>query len=173
MDEDELDELLAAPVAAVAPLPADEVAVEPSAAVAPLPADEVTVEPAAAVAPVVAVAAVPGAALEEPVIVVPPAVSELSASPLAPPAQTRLAVLTPLPTSSDSPELFESPLPEPLAAYPELEPPPQRSDLRELLNGYLAHTRCEAHMTADLRRMIGLDPWRAPGAVVHRPELGR
>jgi hypothetical protein len=109
------------------------------------------------------------------VVAVPPAVSELSASPLAPPAQRRLEVLTPLPTSSDSPELFESPLPDssPFAAYGELEPPPQRSDLRELLNGYLAHTRCEEHMTADLRRMIGLDPWRAPGAVVNRPELGR
>ncbi len=37
------------------------------------------------------------------------------------------------------------------------EPGSCRSDLRELLAGFLAHTRSEEQMTADLRRMIGLE----------------
>jgi len=70
---------------------------------------------------------------------------------------------------------LETPLPDssPFASSGDPEPAPQRSDLRELLKGYLAHTRCEEHMSADLRRMIGLDPWRAPRSSVARPELGR
>jgi hypothetical protein len=53
----------------------------------------------------------------------------------------------------------------------DLEPSAQRSDLRELLNGFLAHTRCEERMAADLRRMIGLEPGRAmPG---RGADLGR
>ncbi len=32
-----------------------------------------------------------------------------------------------------------------------------RSDLRELLAGFLSHTRCEQRMTEDLRRMIGVE----------------
>jgi hypothetical protein len=51
------------------------------------------------------------------------------------------------------------------------EPVPQRSDLRELLNGYLAHTRCEEEMAANLRRMLGLEPWRATEAVIG-PKMG-
>jgi hypothetical protein len=61
----------------------------------------------------------------------------------------------------------------PFAADAEPEPSPHRSDLRDLLHGYLAHTRCEEHMTADLRRMVGLEPWRALGAALDRTELGR
>jgi hypothetical protein len=53
----------------------------------------------------------------------------------------------------------------------DLEPSVQRSDLRELLNGFLAHTRCEERMAADLRRMIGLEPGR--GTLGHRAALGR
>ncbi|HKO91127.1 MAG TPA: hypothetical protein VJU61_08245, partial [Polyangiaceae bacterium] len=53
----------------------------------------------------------------------------------------------------------------------ELEPSAQRSDLRELLNGFLAHTRCEERMAADLRRMIGLGPGR--GTSGHGSPLGR
>lgn len=37
------------------------------------------------------------------------------------------------------------------------EPTAHRSDLRELLAGFLSHTRSEEQMTADLRRMIGLE----------------
>jgi hypothetical protein len=55
----------------------------------------------------------------------------------------------------------------------DIEPdlPPQRSDLRDLLSGFLAHTRCEEQMTANLRRMVGLEPWRSP-ARVEGPKLG-
>ena len=53
----------------------------------------------------------------------------------------------------------------------DLEPCAQRSDLHELLNGFLAHTRCEERMAADLRRMIGLEPGRgSPNQSAH---LGR
>lgn len=146
--QDELDELLSAPAPVAAPLVV-------------APAHNATVPPART----------------ERLAAVPSGVSALSARPPSPLAG--LDRLTPLPPSGDGPELFESPPPEsaPFSGYGsgsgEPEPPPQRSDLRELLAGYLAHTRCEEHMTADLRRMIGLDPWRAPGAVVNRPELGR
>jgi hypothetical protein len=156
---DDLDEPLAAEVPAVGPVPADELAVPATAASAAVPAREVVVVPTPA----------------EPVSARPTAVSELSATPLPLSVEPRLAAWTPLPPSSDSPELHESPLPPswPCASYGEPEPLPQRSDLRELLQGYLSHTRCEEDMTADLRRMIGLDPWRAAGAAVDRPELGR
>jgi hypothetical protein len=107
--------------------------------------------------------------------VTPSAISELSGSPPPPRVAPQLFALTPLPASSDGPELFESPVPDssPFASYGQPEPLPQRSDLRELLKGYLSHTRCEEQMTADLRRMIGLDPWRGPGAALDRPGLGR
>ena len=84
---------------------------------------------------------------------------------------------SPLIVRSDDDALVESPLPDssPFAApgEPAPEPPPHRSDLRDLLHGYLSHTRSEEHMTADLRRRIGLEPWRAPVAALERPELGR
>ena len=48
---------------------------------------------------------------------------------------------------------------------PEPEPPPQRSDVRELLQSFLAHTRCEEEMAANLRRIVGLEPWRSSRAV--------
>jgi hypothetical protein len=53
----------------------------------------------------------------------------------------------------------------------DLEPYAQRSDLSELLKGFLAHTRCEERMAADLRRMIGLEPGR--GMPVRAADLGR
>jgi len=53
----------------------------------------------------------------------------------------------------------------------DLEPSAQRSDLRELLHGFLAHTRCEERMAADLRRMIGLEPGR--GLSGRGADLGR
>jgi hypothetical protein len=53
----------------------------------------------------------------------------------------------------------------------EPEPPPQRSDLRDLLSSFLAYTRCEEQMTAELRRRVGLEPWRSP-ASVEGPKLG-
>jgi hypothetical protein len=95
-----------------------------------------------------------------------------------PPAELRFTSLSSaLVVESDDQALLESPLPDPSAlvsyAEPEPEPPPYRSDLGDLLEGYLSHTRCEEQMTADLRRMIGLEPWRAPGAAIHRTELGR
>jgi hypothetical protein len=95
-----------------------------------------------------------------------------------PPTELRFTSLSSaLVVESDDQALLESPLPDPSAlvsyAEPEPEPPPYRSDLGDLLEGYLSHTRCEEQMTADLRRMIGLEPWRAPGAAIHRTELGR
>lgn len=65
-----------------------------------------------------------------------------------------------------------SPMPEAaMMRVAETAPPPQRSDLRELLNGFLAHTRCEEEMTANLRRMIGLEPWR-PSSASMGPKMG-
>jgi hypothetical protein len=55
----------------------------------------------------------------------------------------------------------------------EAEPAPQRSDLRDLLDGYLSYTRREEDMTAGLRRMIGLEPWRASGLGSERTGLGQ
>jgi fructose-specific component phosphotransferase system IIB-like protein len=84
-------------------------------------------------------------------------------------AARELSELSPFPSLASENDLFaetpvpdSSPLPADTAWDP--EPPAQRSDLRELLNGYLAHTRCEEHMTADLRRRIGLEPWRVLGS---------
>jgi hypothetical protein len=51
--------------------------------------------------------------------------------------------------------------------------PPQRSDLGALLDGYLSYTRREEDMTAGLRRMIGLEPWRASGLGSERTGLGQ
>lgn len=72
-----------------------------------------------------------------------------------------------------SPEITRaSPIPARVvarAASPERsdEPSSHRSDLRELLAGFLSHTRCEEQMTADLRRMIGLEapPLPSPSPV--------
>lgn len=58
-------------------------------------------------------------------------------------------------------------------ALGEAEPAPQRSDLRDLLDGYLSYTRREEDMTAGLRRMIGLEPWRASGLGSERTGLGQ
>ena len=44
-----------------------------------------------------------------------------------------------------------------------------RSDLRELLAGFLSHTRCEERMTEDLRRMIGVEA--GPARVSSVPAL--
>lgn len=60
---------------------------------------------------------------------------------------------------------------EPQAGAVQTEPPPHRSDLCELLAGFLAHTRCEEEMTATLRRMVGLEPWRPSGANLG-PKMG-
>jgi hypothetical protein len=61
-------------------------------------------------------------------------------------------------TGLEDAQLVESPLPPASApiVHADLELPPQRSDLRELLNGYLAHTRSAENMSRDLRRLIGL-----------------
>lgn len=71
-------------------------------------------------------------------------------------APPRVEVATPAATARASavPVAFSPPAadPEPLD-----EPSSHRSDLRELLAGFLAHTRSEEQMTADLRRMIGLE----------------
>ena len=55
----------------------------------------------------------------------------------------------------------------------EAEPVPARSDLCELLDGYLSYTRREEDMAAGLRRMIGLEPWRASGLRSERTGLGQ
>jgi len=95
--------------------------------------------------------------------------------------------LTPLPASairrsgSAPPEVarerVESPAPGSVpwvaAGASEAEPAPQRSDLRDLLDGYLSYTRREEDMAAGLRRMIGLEPWRASGRASERPGLGQ
>lgn len=65
------------------------------------------------------------------------------------------------------------PGPAPARAAPLRDPgtESQLSDLRELLARFLAHTRCEEEMTANLRRMVGLEPWRASGAL-EGPKMG-
>ena len=97
---------------------------------------------------------------------------------LAAPAEQQAQVFTPRPpvgqVSSPVSQLLEaaySPTFATTGAVPDedLEPSAQRSDLRELLNGFLAHTRCEERMAADLRRMIGLEPGRGARAA----DLGR
>jgi hypothetical protein len=35
--------------------------------------------------------------------------------------------------------------------------PAVRSDVRQLIEGFLAHTRSDERMAADLRKMLGLD----------------
>ncbi|MEY4544984.1 MAG: hypothetical protein RL685_1179 [Pseudomonadota bacterium] len=105
----------------------------------------------------------------------------LLASDLPPPLPSPPA-LTPaldsLPVSGDvggEAEAASSPLSTASSVEPsaDIEPDlsPQRSDLRDLLSGFLAHTRCEEQMTANLRRMVGLEPWRSP-AGVDGPKLG-
>jgi hypothetical protein len=50
-----------------------------------------------------------------------------------------------------------------------------RSDLRELLAGFLSHTRCEQRMSEDLRRMIGVEtgpPARISTVPPLRAEIG-
>ena len=76
---------------------------------------------------------------------------------------------TPLPSSPN----WESSLPQIPRSEPVAEPMGHRSDLRELLAGFLSHTRCEEHMTADLRRMIGLESGhvRRPASVTPPPLL--
>jgi len=88
--------------------------------------------------------------------------------------------LTPLPASgvrnsSAPPDAARAPGSSPwaLQGATEAEPVPQRSDLRDLLDGYLSYTRREEDMTAGLRRMIGLEPWRASGRGSERPGLGQ
>ena len=89
--------------------------------------------------------------------------------------------LTPRPASvagaPSEPEPVESPSPDLVPAFAwrgrDAELTLQRSDLRELLDGYLAHTRREEDMTAGLRRMIGLEPWRAKGMGSERTGLGQ
>jgi hypothetical protein len=50
---------------------------------------------------------------------------------------------------------------------------PVRSDVRELLDGFLAHTRDDARMASDLRKMIGLDASRTRARSEPPLALGR
>jgi len=99
---------------------------------------------------------------------------------LAAPEEPQARVLTPPQpvghVSSPVNQLLDEEFSPAFAASPavrdeDLEPSAQRSDLSELLKGFLAHTRCEERMAADLRRMIGLEPGR--GVSRHAADLGR
>jgi hypothetical protein len=90
--------------------------------------------------------------------------------------------LTPLPASATRRSLApheahaaqESAAPSSVAQLAsEAELAPARSDLCELLAGYLSYTRREEEMAAGLRRMIGLEPWRGSGVGSERTGLGQ
>lgn len=101
---------------------------------------------------------------------------------LAAPAQDQVQILTPQPVGQlasavvqrleqeYSPSFATTTATASAMPDEDLEPSAQRSDLRELLDGFLAHTRCEERMAADLRRMIGLEPAR--GSSHHGAPLG-
>jgi hypothetical protein len=156
---DELDQLLASE-----PPPASARAIAP----APLEAPEAeALEPAPVSLAAVSLAAVSLAPVSRaPVSLV---------HPLTPAARA----LTPLPASvvlessasNEAQAVQESPAPVCSVAL-EAAQAPARSDLGELLAGYLSYTRREEDMTAGLRRMIGLEPWRASGLAPNAPDWG-
>jgi hypothetical protein len=61
----------------------------------------------------------------------------------------------------------------PIARLMEESEQPVRSDVRELLDGFLAHTRDDARMASDLRKMIGLDAGRLRARSEPPVALGR